>query len=247
MRSALSGDQVSLINLLCAWNLENAGIEKGTNMFSPKVQVGQVSVRKVSAQEDGVLSAIIAIQSQFEIVKKLMEQNEKISPTGFLISAYKADDLKRFFDDGGQIYVAETNPERRVVGYLLTNPGSNVVKSLAQTRLQWLDQAVEAQYRHQYEAGAFAYLDQVGIDLNFHGSGVSRLLLKAFENDLTENLVLAAVVKEPVFNERSHHFFERMGYQSLGYFLTARLKGLENVKSTIFAKTFARRAQARSE
>ena len=177
---------------------------------------------------------IAAIQAELAIAFQLLAAGERESSTGFLISAYKPDDFRDFLRRGGLILGARSVERGPLVGYLLANSGATFLANHPATALLWDDERNEKAYGRTYSAGDFTYLDQIGVARQFHGKGVAHALHRRFL-ELVPRPILAAVVQEPLRNTRSTVFFKKLGYDQIGMFHTAELKGLRDVRSAVLA------------
>jgi predicted GNAT superfamily acetyltransferase len=181
---------------------------------------------------DPIFAELAALQAELAIAFKLLEAGVRESDTGFLISAYKPEHFRDFVQRGGLILTARATEDRRLLGYLLGNSGHTFLANHPTTQLLWDSEQREREYGPIYASGRFTYLDQIGVALASHGTGVARSLHEHFIG-LVAKPVLAAIVQEPLRNKRSTDFFLRLGYQQIGMFHTAELKGLRDVRSAV--------------
>jgi hypothetical protein len=177
---------------------------------------------------------IASIQSELAIAFQLLASGVRESSTGFLISAYKAENFRDFIQQGGLILGARQAERGRLIGYLLGNSGQTFRAHHPTTQLHWDSAHTEEQYGPLYSSGRFTYLDQIGVRQSFHGSGVAQQLHRCFL-EFSSRPILAAVVQEPIRNTRSTMFFKKLGYRQIGTFYTAELKGLRDVRSAVLA------------
>ncbi len=180
------------------------------------------------------LEAVITIQKEFTVLDSLLEGSAKESQTGFLISAYQLDELQRFLSNDGWGFLALS--QNLPAGYVMASSGASFLNRHPNTDLTWNSSALEVRYRKDYEAGNFEYLDQIAVTEAVHRRGVADRLHEEFVRKGTKPLKLAAVLDEPIRNRASINFFESLGYEKVGSFFTAELRGVKNVKSTVYAK-----------
>ena len=185
-----------------------------------------------SGSGDQVFTELAALQAELAIAFKLLDAGVRESDTGFLISAYKSEHFRHFVQHGGLILVARATEDGRLLGYLLGNSGQTFLANHPATQLLWDSKQRESEYGPIYASGRFTYLDQIGVAPAVHGTGVARRLHEHFLR-LVDRPILAAIVQEPLRNKRSTEFFHRLGYQQIGMFHTAELKGLRDVRSAV--------------
>lgn len=176
---------------------------------------------------------IVSIQAQLAILPSLIKSGAKESSTGFLISGYQRADLMNFVHRGGVLLAARQNKGGQIVGYLLANSGSTFLANHPTTQLDWENDPWQSRYGEAYRSGGFMYLDQIGVARDFHGKGVAQALHVHFRRSCGTAPILAAVIQSPIRNARSTAFFKKLGYQEVGMFYTAELKGLRDVRSAV--------------
>jgi len=203
--------------------------------MSTNLNAGAVVIDRLDLDSDGkAFESIAAIQAELAIAFQLLAAGEHESSTGFLISAYKAEDFRNFIRRGGLILAAHSAERGALIGYLLANSGATFLANHPATTLLWDDESSQRAYGPAYASGGFTYLDQIGVARSFHGTGVARDLHRHFL-DLVPRPILAAVVQEPIRNTRSTVFFKKLGYRQIGMFHTAEFKGLRDVRSAVLA------------
>lgn len=182
--------------------------------------------------EDQIFSDLAALQAELAIAFKLLAAGVRESDTGFLISAYRPEHFRDFVRHGGLLLAARAIDDGRLLGYLLGNSGQTFLVNHPSTQILWDSEQQEREYGSIYASGRFTYLDQIGVALASHGTGVARGLHDQFLQ-LVDRPILAAIVQEPLRNKRSTEFFHRLGYRPIGMFHTAELKGLRDVRSAV--------------
>lgn len=203
--------------------------------MSTNLNAGTVSIDRLDLDSDGkAFEGIAAIQAELATASELLAAGEHESSTGFLISAYKAEDFRDFIRRGGLILAAHSAERGALIGYLLANSGATFLANHPATTLLWDDETSRRAHGTAYASGNFTYLDQIGVARSFHGTGVARELHRRFL-ELVPTPILAAVVQEPIRNTRSTVFFKKLGYRQIGMFHTAELKGLRDVRSAVLA------------
>jgi len=192
-------------------------------------------IDRLDLHSDGkAFEDIASIQAELAIAFQLLAAGEHESSTGFLISAYKAEDFRDFISRGGLILAAHSADRGSLIGYLLANSGATFLANHPATTLLWDDETSQRLHGPAYGSGGFTYLDQIGVARSFHGTGVARDLHRRFL-ELVPTPILAAVVQEPIRNTRSTVFFKKLGYRQIGMFHTSELKGLRDVRSAVLA------------
>ncbi len=203
--------------------------------MSTNLNAGAVVIDRLDLNSDGkAFEGIAAIQAELAIAFQLLAAGVHESSTGFLISAYQAEDFRDFIRCGGLILGARSAERGELIGYLLANSGATFLAKHPTTTLLWKDDASERAQGPAYASGGFTYLDQIGVAPAFHGTGVARELHRRFL-EMVPKPILAAVVQEPIRNTRSTVFFNKLGYRQIGMFHTAELKGLRDVRSAVLA------------
>ncbi len=195
---------------------------------------GNVIERLGIESDAAVFKELSAIQAELAIAFDLIAAGIRESDSGFLISAYKPEDFKKFIQLGGIILGARQSVNGRLAGYLLGNSGQTFLANHPDTQLRWDTPEQKAQYGQNFESGRFTYLDQIGVARVLHGTGIARKLHQHFLA-FAERPILAAIVQEPLRNKRSIEFFLRLGYRQIGTFYTAEFKGLQDVVSAVLA------------
>ena len=185
-----------------------------------------------SGFRDEDLQALATVQAELAIAFKLLAAGVRESETGFLISAYTPEHFRDFVERGGLLLAARSAVDGALLGYLLANSGETFLLNHPTTQLLWDSPEQASEYGPLYSSGRFTYLDQIGVALAAHGTGIARRLHDHFLR-LVPKPVLAAVVQEPLRNKRSTEFFHRLGYRQIGMFHTAMLKGLQDVRSSV--------------
>jgi predicted GNAT superfamily acetyltransferase len=203
--------------------------------MSTNLNAGTVVIDRLDLDSDGkAFEGIAAIQAELATAFELLAAGEHESSTGFLISAYKAEDFRDFIRRGGFILAAHLAERGALIGYLLANSGATFLANHPATTLLWDDETSRRTHGPAYASGNFTYLDQIGVTRSLHGTGVARDLHRRFL-ELVPTPILAAVVQEPIRNTRSTVFFKKLGYRQIGMFHTAELKGLRDVRSAVLA------------
>ena len=203
--------------------------------MSTDLNAGAIIIDRLDLDSDGKdFEGIAAIQAELAIAFQLLAAGERESSTGFLISAYKAENFRDFLRREGLILAARSAESGALIGYLLANSGATFLANHPATTLQWEDEASLRTHGPAYASGAFTYLDQIGVARSFHGTGVARELHRHFLKRVPTP-ILAAVVQAPIRNTRSTVFFKKLGYFQIGMFHTAELKGLRDVRSAVLA------------
>lgn len=198
-------------------------------MTEPKFPISEIP-----ADDAEGIRQVQKIQVEHQIAQNLISKGETRAENGFLMASYSEGDFEKFLKDGGRIFVAKASA--RIVGYLLANPGSIIRRDYPNTVIHWVDDAAKKIYGRDYEDGRFSYLDQIGVAGENSGRGIGRALMESYLGTVHEPMVLSAVLREPLCNVRSHDFFEKAGYSIIGEFHTPELKGLKDVKSSVFCK-----------
>jgi ribosomal protein S18 acetylase RimI-like enzyme len=199
------------------------------------IQQHSWQLTRVGLGDNDALEAVVGLQSRLTLDRQQLTKDVIKSKTGFLISSYTVDDFKKFIASDGGLFAAR-HSSGITVGYLLHQTGNHFVKHRPQTRIYWNTELDKQAFENNFQAGSFCYLDQIGVDLEYHGKGVATALSNALENAFPDQPILSAVMQKPIYNERSHAFFVKDGFIRIGRFFSPHLKGIDNVESTVFVK-----------
>lgn len=178
------------------------------------------------------LKQIIQVQKSLALQGDHLKDKSR-SDTGFLISYSSENELLFYLENGGKIITAREPSFGKVLGYLLATPGKGFFRDHPTTETFWDTEGLRLRFQPVFQKGEFLYLSQIGVLMDYHHKNVAASIHQYLLKNYTDTYLIAAVLKEPLLNLRSHKFFEKQGYQYLGEFFTPLLKSWKNVKSSL--------------
>lgn len=156
----------------------------------------EVSIRKV---EENELESVLEISKTLTLAS--INDSEKASQKGFLVSEFTLDDYKKFYNEAEYFYVAEI--DNQIAGFLLAYKSESIKpKEVANSLLKY------------NLAEPFVLIKQIGTANEFLRQGVATQLYKYLLDIVDDRGFAAAIVNEPV-NYSSINFHQVLGFNHL--------------------------------
>lgn len=205
-------------------------------MTAPIHGLNNAIVNVATCQSVLSIRQAINIQSELAVANALLKQGETEARSGVLISAYTEAEIIGDLARGGRLYLAKDMRNDKCVGYLLHLPGTLFYEENATARIVWEKTRLASDSRQAFENGSFIYLSQIGVRFAHQGIGVAKSLLETAESQLQGAIIACAIMRMPLDNVRSAHFFTRKGYSKVGQVHTPHFRGIERLCSDLLIK-----------
>lgn len=178
----------------------------------------------------------LAVQKELSIAADFKRDGKREAPRGVLISSFSAKQIEEDMVNGANLWLARNHQNTDCVGYLFATTGKQFIEQHKQTEIRWDKGDFIDGYRSIIEKGGFSYLSQIGVRFAYQATGMSGMLIAAFERDYANSLAVCAVMRAPIDNIRSVRFFNRNGYRKLGRLYTPEYKGINDLESDFLVK-----------
>lgn len=183
------------------------------------------------------LQKVVALQQNLTLPTDLSDNLQKWEESGFLMSGYTEDEIKSFLTPYGLLSCALSDDKSQICSYILSLSKEGFFYRYGDIKLFFDNNDIAQRFKN----APVNYLSQMATDPEWQGQGVSTRLYEFYESQLTESMVMALVLREPVTNQKSKDFFTKQGFKTQGESRAENYRGFDQVVCDLMIKILDKR------